>query len=377
MRSGWAVGVVVPALDEVEHIAGVIERIPGWVDAIVVVNDHSKDDTKDVARRTLEQKCLQGWGGNGWVIDTFPESQPPRSGVGATIDAGIQFINAKADSGFWVKGERWCVAVMDGDGQMDADDLAVILQPIIDDKADHVKGSRELHPEGLAGMPVIRQMGSWILTHLTNLATGLSVSDPQSGYAASSHEVIEDWDWEKQWDGYGYPNHRLMQLSLNSWRISEVPVKAIYNGQNSGMNIFSFFLKVSALLWFGLLIRGTKWYISTAFKVKTDEISSEESMLVMWFGGWLILVLSSVAVAMEIVSFWRASIALFFFVMAMYGCRLIDKKVAAERAARFHATRRGNVETTVAAGIVAKSSLGATIDTLDEKSKGLVGTEIS
>ena len=364
MRSGWAVGVVVPALDEVEHIAGVIVEIPEWVDAIVVVNDHSTDDTKDVARRTLEQKCFQGWGGKGWVIDTFPESQPPRSGVGATIDAGIQFISTKAESGAWVKEERWCVAVMDGDGQMDADDLVAILQPIFDDRADHVKGSRVLHPEGLAGMPMIRQMGSWILTHLTNLATGQSVSDPQSGYAASSHEVIEDWDWEKQWDGYGYPNHRLMQLSLNSWRISEVPVKAIYNGQNSGMNIFSFFLKVSVLLWFGLLRRGSKWYIDTVFKVKTNEISSEASLLVVWFGGWLVLVLSWIAAAERIVSYWQSSLSLIFFVMAMYGCRLIDKKVVAERAAIFHATRRVNVETAAATDRVANTTIGTTIDTI-------------
>lgn len=370
-------GVVVPALDEAEHIVGVIEAIPEWVDAIVVVNDHSSDDTKGVARRAVEQRCQEGWEGKGWVIDTFPESQPPRKGVGATIEAGMQFISTKAGAGSWCQGRQWCVAVMDGDGQMDAEDLSAMLQPIIDDSADHVKGSRVLHSEGMAGMPMIRQMGSWILTHLTNLATGLSVSDPQSGYAASSHEVIEDWDWEKQWDGYGYPNHRLMQLSLNSWRISEVPVKAIYNGQNSGMNIFSFFLKVSALLWFGLLRRGAKWYIDTVFKEKTDEMSSEASLLVIWFGGWLVLVLSSVAVAMRIVSFWQASLALIFFLVAMYVCRLIDKKVVAERAVMFHVTRRGNVETTNATSRAASTVIGTSIDTLSGSSKGLVSTEIS
>jgi glycosyltransferase involved in cell wall biosynthesis len=348
MRSGWAVGVIVPALDEAEHIVGVIEAIPEWVDAIVVVNDHSSDDTKDVARRAVEQRCQEGWEGKGWVIDTFPESQPPRKGVGATIEAGMQFISTKAGAGSWCQGGQWCVAVMDGDGQMDAEDLSAMLQPIIDDSADHVKGSRQLHPLGLTGMPIIRQMGSWILTQLTNLATGLSVSDPQSGYAVSSHEVIEDWDWERHWDGYGYPNHRLLQLSLNSWRISEVPVKAIYHGQNSDMNIFSFFLKVSALLWFGLLRRGSKWYIDTVIKVKTDELSSEESMLLMWFGAWLGLVLASIAVALRILSYWQASPVLLFFAMAMYGCRLIDKSVATDRADQFYAIRRGIATTTEA-----------------------------
>ncbi len=350
MRCGWAIGVVIPALDEAEHITGVIEAIPEWVDAIVVVDDRSRDDTKVLARQTIEQRCQDGWEGQGWVIDTFPESHPRRTGVGAAIEAGLQFISAKAEVGVWGIRGQWCAAVMDGDGQMEAGDLSAMLQPIFDDRADHVKGSRKLHPEGMEGMPIIRRMGSWILTHLTNLSAGLSITDPQSGYAVSSHEILKNWDWEKRWDGYGYPNHRLLQLSRADWRITEVPVKAIYNGQDSGMNVFSFFFKVSTLLWFGLLARGTNWYIDTVINVKTDEFSSEASMLVMWFGAWLSLVLASIAVAWQILSYPQASWILLFFTMAMYGCRVIDKKVAADRRDLFHAMRRG---TTVAAPEVA------------------------
>jgi hypothetical protein len=97
-----------------------------------------------------------------------------------------------------------------------------------------------------------------------------------------------------------------------------------------------------------LLRRGSKWYIDTVIKVKTDELSSEESMLLMWFGAWLGLVLASVAVALRILSYWQASHVLLFFVMAMYGCRLIDKKVATDRADQFYAIRRGIATTTEA-----------------------------
>ncbi|MDP6639767.1 MAG: glycosyltransferase family 2 protein, partial [Candidatus Poseidoniaceae archaeon] len=214
MHTGWAVGVVIPARDEERHIADVLNSIPEWVDAIVVVDDHSTDATALKAQTALQRRNLEGWSGKWWIQDlSVCKYAANRSGVGAAIDSGMQFLLAQAEAGIWCEQDaQWCAAVMDGDGQMCAGDLNALVTPLVEDRADHAKGNRSMHQLGLTQMPPIRRIGTWILTHLTNLASGMTISDPQSGYAVSSHEVIKNWDFSRKWDVYGYPNHRLIEL---------------------------------------------------------------------------------------------------------------------------------------------------------------------
>ena len=61
---------------------------------------------------------------------------------------------------------------MAGDGQMDPNDLAAVVQPILDDEADHVKGNRMSTPADIEQMPNRRRRASRILGWLTTLASG-------------------------------------------------------------------------------------------------------------------------------------------------------------------------------------------------------------
>ena len=109
-------------------------------------------------------------------------------------------------------------------------------------------------------MPLYRRIGTFILSILTTLACGQTIRDPQCGYTATSSKVLESWNWEHSWKGYGYPNWWLMALSEKGWRISHVPVKAIYEGQKSGIRVSSFLPRVALMLLIGLhsrIIRNT------------------------------------------------------------------------------------------------------------------------
>ena len=259
--------VVMPARNEESLIGKSIETIPDSVDWIIVVDDGSTDQTKHRAETVLGER--------GVVIST------PGLGVGGAIQLGSQRALTKY-------GEDCVVIVMAGDGQMDPADLSLVAQPIIEGKADHVKGNRWLHSDGPSGMPLIRRVGTWWLSRLTSLASGVRVRDSQCGYTATSGSMIANWDWQQTWQGYGYPNWWLMEAGRRGFRIEEVPVKSIYADETSGIRIAHFLGSVSWMLWKGVWRRGFDWYITG--KESHPMIRLAAGLL--WFGGWTALFLS-------------------------------------------------------------------------------------
>ena len=166
-------------------------------------------------------------------------------GVGAAIDSGHQHLLKIMDADF-------ISVVMAGDGQMDPEDMEDLIEPIVNRKAHHVKGERL---DRAGKMPIYRRVGTFILAILTTLACGQNIRDPQCGYTATSSQVLKSWNWENSWKGYGYPNWWLMGLSERGWRITHVPVKAIYEGQKSGIKVSTFLPKVALMLLIGLHTR--------------------------------------------------------------------------------------------------------------------------
>tara|TARA_B100000767_G_scaffold67685_1_gene64171 strand:+ start:2000 stop:2830 length:831 start_codon:yes stop_codon:yes gene_type:complete len=226
MYEGWQVGVVIPARNEAEHLESVLATIPDFIDKVVVVDDGSSDGTGELASEVGLVR-LEGLG------------------VGAAIDSGHQFLLNAFESNF-------VSVVIAGDGQMDPNDMESIIQPIVRKKSHHVKGERL---DRAGKMPIYRRFGTLLLAILTTLACGRTVRDPQCGYTATSSEVLREWNWNTSWKGYGYPNWWLMRLSEMGFRVSHVPVKAIYSGQKSGIKVVSFLPKVSLMLLIGLHAR--------------------------------------------------------------------------------------------------------------------------
>ena len=243
MMQGWGIGVVIPARNESSHIGRVLSTIPLFVDHVVVIDDGSSDGTGEIASST---KCsaevtiitLEGFG------------------VGNAIDTGHQkLIQIFADS-------KFVSAVMAGDGQMDPDDLEGLVENIISGKGQHIKGDRLLHHDGLREMPLMRRLATILLSFFTTLAAGQKITDPQCGYTATSDTVLRNWDWNKSWKGYGYPNYWLIQLAKHGWKIKHHPVRAIYEDQTSGINSISFFFKVGLMMIIQHHIRNFSWLFS-------------------------------------------------------------------------------------------------------------------
>ncbi len=229
MRNEWHVGVVIPAKNEQGFIENVINSIPDFVDKIIVVNDGSNDETQTIVENNISTN------------NKIRLVNLTGKGVGFAIDTGHQEMLKLLEKPF-------VSVVMAGDGQMDPEDLQSLIEPIINNQSDYVKGNRFHHKDGVTEMPKLRKLASILLGFLTTLAAGRYVTDPQCGYTATSHNVLREWNWSKSWKNYGYPNYWLIELSRKSLRVKEIPVKCIYGDEKSGLKMISFFISVGLMM---------------------------------------------------------------------------------------------------------------------------------
>lgn len=243
-----SVAVVVPAFNEEMLIGRVIETMPAFVDYIVVVNDCSSDGTRDVVNgyRKKFRKRL--------VLIEHSENQ----GVGGARATGYK----------WARSHNIDIAVsMDGDGQMGAESLQNVVEPIAKGWTDFAKGNRLFTGEAWKVIPKKRYMGNAVLSLLTKIASGYwHVADSQSGYTAFNKKVLHTIDWDLMYKRYGQPNDLLVRLNVYDFRVVDVPIRPIYNiGEKSNMKIGKVVFTLSYLLLKKFLWRLKEKYIIRDF----------------------------------------------------------------------------------------------------------------
>lgn len=221
---------MVPAFNEETQIVNVISTMPGWMDSIVVVDDASVDHT---AERVTE--CAQE--DERVVLLQHDHNQ----GCGGALITGYQ----------WAIDNDIDIAVrMDGDGQMNPDDLPALLDPVAEDRADYAKGNRFFSGKAYEAMPRLRFFGTAFLSLLTKIVSGYwHVSDFQSGFTAINKKALHQIDWAQMYKHYGQPNDLLILLNVHDFKVADIPVEPVYNiGEKSGIKIKKVIFTISWLL---------------------------------------------------------------------------------------------------------------------------------
>lgn len=278
LNNKW-VAVVVSAYNEQTQIGMVLESMPEFVDRIIVVNDHSNDFTEEIVKKFILNdhsikitidKVINNIIPNRYnhaeiLVQKYREKEKKYftpSEVYNKNEASdrIILINHKKNSGKGAAiatGFKWardhkidCVATMDGDGQMDPEELLSICRPVIEDGIDYVKGNRLIHRSASEVIPPVRFLGNSVLSILTKLASGYwHVSDTQTGYTAISYRALNAIQLHKIYKSYGYPNDLLVKLNISYCTIKEIEIKPVYNlGEKSKMRIWKVIPRVSWLL---------------------------------------------------------------------------------------------------------------------------------
>lgn len=237
MYKNKQIAAVVTAYNEEKMVGRVITTMPDIVDVIIVVDDASMDRTSEVV------ESYRGSMGDRLVLIRHVKNQ----GSGGSVLTGHR---RALEMGMDV-----CVA-MAGDAQMDPEDMPRVLDPVVENRADYVKGNRFYNGEAWKKMPKVRYFGNAGLSLLNKFASGYwRIGDPQCGYTSISRQTLETLDFEKICKRYHFENSMLMHLNILGARVMDVPVKAIYGvGEESGINhvwaLFSFsWFMVSNFFW--------------------------------------------------------------------------------------------------------------------------------
>jgi dolichol-phosphate mannosyltransferase len=207
MIGGLRVGVVIPAYNEARSLERILPRIPTPLcDLVVVVNDGSTDDTS-AASRAL----------GATVID-----RAARGGPGPAIRDGLDLLLSQ---GFDL------VAVMASNGKHDPAQLPDLIQPIVNENLDLVRGSRHLEGGGHVNMPWHRLFLIQVFTVLFSLLVGRRVTDATGGYQAYRLKILDDprVRIHQAWLGrYEVETYLFAKTLMCGYRWKEVPIRITY-----------------------------------------------------------------------------------------------------------------------------------------------------
>ena len=198
----------IPAFNEEKNIAGIIAKIIKEGFSVIVCNDGSTDMTGIVAEKM------------GAIVINHQKNL----GYGAAIRS--IFLKAK---------ELECdsLVTFDADGQHRIEDISKVLEPLRNNKADMVIGSRFLEKED-KNIPKYRKIGIKTITKISNISTDLKITDSQSGFRGYNKKILEQITPSEF--GMGVSTEILMKCSKLKSKILEVPIIVIYEGKTSVHN---------------------------------------------------------------------------------------------------------------------------------------------
>jgi len=272
MYKNHKISTVIPAYNEESQIQKVINTMPSYIDDIIIIDDKSKD-------KTIE-KVEEYMGRNNKII-LIKHSQ--NQGVGGAIASGYK---RACDNNTDI------AIVMAGDGQMNPNDIPLLLDPIIEGKADYTKGNRLFSGEAFKKIPKMRYYGNAILSLLTKIVSGYwHIADSQSGFTAINKSALHAIDWNKTYKRYGQPNDLLVRLNVNNFKVKDIAVHPIYNvGERSKLKIRIVLFTIS---W--LLVRLFFW------RLKEKYIIRDFHPLVFFYTLGFFLILCSLALFIKLI----------------------------------------------------------------------------
>lgn len=214
MYNDKKVVIVMPAYRASQTLERTYREIPfDIVDEVILVDDHSPDDTSDVARKlginhVIRHDVNKGYGGNQKTCYTKALE------IGADI-----VVMVHPDYQYTPKLIRAMVSIIGED-----------LYPV-------VFGSRILGKGALkGGMPMYKYIANRFLTFTQNLLINQKLSEYHTGYRAFSRQVLETVPFKKCDDDFIFDNEMIAQIFWKDFEIAEVTCPTKYFEEASSIN---------------------------------------------------------------------------------------------------------------------------------------------
>ncbi len=233
--------VVLPAYNAEKTLEKTFNGIPfDIVDEVVLVDDHSADDTFKLAKELGIQHVIKheenlGYGGN------------QKSCYRKALNIGADII-----------------VMLHPDYQYTPKLIHSMCYLIANNVCPVVLGSRILGKGALkGGMPIYKYIANRFLTLFQNILLGEKLSEYHTGYRAFSKTVFEKINVDVNSDDFVFDNQMLAQISYNGYAIAEITCPTKYFEEASSIN-----LKRSIKYGIGVMQTSVKYFLAKKLKMK-------------------------------------------------------------------------------------------------------------
>ena len=168
---------------------------------MIIIDDNSSDGTKEILKNEYEGKDN--------IKLIYKEKN---EGKTSAIKIGVK------------EAEGEIIIIQDADLEYEPEDYLKLIKPIIEDRADVVYGSRFLNKKYKFSL---WYFANKFLTHLTNLLTGLRLTDMETCYKAIRSDIIKNIEIESK--GFEFEPEITLKIARNKYIIKEVPI--FYRGR--------------------------------------------------------------------------------------------------------------------------------------------------
>ena len=208
------ISVIIPCFNEHGTIAKIIDKILEikiFNFEIIVIDDFSSDRSREILKKLSEKKIQN------LILNE------KNYGKGYSIRQGIK--KATGD----------LILIQDADLEYDPKDYEKLFNPILNNKADVVFGSRFIGSEEKNVLYFWHSVGNYFLTLLSNIFTNLNLSDMECCYKVFKSDIIKNIDLKE--NRFGFEPEVIAKIAKKNLRIFEVGVKYYGRKYSEGKKI--------------------------------------------------------------------------------------------------------------------------------------------
>ncbi len=225
--------VVIPCYKVSNNILNVIDSIGNEVKKIFIIDDNCPENSGKLVKLKSSDKRLKILYNSNNI------------GVGGSTKRG--FYEAFKDDDINV-----CVKI-DGDGQMDTQNIKKFLEPFKKNKYLYVKGNRFHIHRNFLKMPIARIFGNFFLSLTSKITTGqYNVFDVNNGFIALHKNVYKNLNLKNIDDDFFFETSMVAEMRNIKCKIIDLKIDTIYKNEKSNLVIkkifFKFILKHIAIL---------------------------------------------------------------------------------------------------------------------------------